>query len=63
MIHFGEKLMRKSFIAYLQNEDGATAIEYGVLVALVAIAIVAGARSVGSSINTTFNNVAMQNNR
>jgi len=41
-----------------KNEDGATAIEYGLIAALIAVAIIAGATSVGGSLATTFNNVA-----
>lgn len=37
----------------LRDESGATAIEYGLIVALIAIAIVAALNSVGTSLNTT----------
>lgn len=40
------------------NEKGATAIEYGLIAALIAIAIITGARALGGSLNTTFSNVA-----
>lgn len=40
------------------DEAGATAIEYGLIAALIAVAIITAAGSVGTSLSTTFNNVA-----
>jgi len=40
------------------DEAGATAIEYGLIAALIAVAIIAGATSVGTSLGTTFTTVA-----
>jgi pilus assembly protein Flp/PilA len=40
---------------FLKNESGATAIEYGLIAVLIAVAIIAGARSLGSQVSTTFN--------
>jgi pilus assembly protein Flp/PilA len=40
------------------NEDGATAIEYGLIAALIAIAAIAAMQLVGTSLTSTFNNVA-----
>jgi pilus assembly protein Flp/PilA len=37
-----------------ENEDGATAIEYGLLAALLAVAIIATVRLVGGELNETF---------
>ena len=42
----------------LQSESGATAIEYGLIAALIAVAIIAGATATGNSLQTVFNNVA-----
>jgi pilus assembly protein Flp/PilA len=41
----------------LRNQKAATAIEYGLIAALIAVAAVAGMKSVGSKLSTTFNNV------
>jgi pilus assembly protein Flp/PilA len=41
--------------AFLKNESGATAIEYGLIAAGIAVAIIAAVNSVGSSLNGTFN--------
>jgi pilus assembly protein Flp/PilA len=42
----------------LKNEDGATAIEYGLIAALIAVAAIAAMQLVGTSLTSTFNNVA-----
>ncbi len=41
-----------------QQEEGVTAIEYALIAALIAVAIVAAVTSVGSSLNRTFTNVS-----
>ncbi|TAM06974.1 MAG: Flp family type IVb pilin [Paraburkholderia sp.] len=43
--------------AFAREEDGVTAIEYGLLAALIAVAIILGATAVGSNLNTLFNNI------
>lgn len=45
------------FIKLLRNSDGATAIEYGLIAALIAVAAIGAMQGVGSKLNTTFNNV------
>lgn len=42
----------------LKNESGATAIEYGLIAALIAVAIIAAATLVGQKLSGTFNNIA-----
>jgi pilus assembly protein Flp/PilA len=39
------------------DESGATAIEYGLIAALIAVAIITAATTVGGNLKTTFNNV------
>ena len=43
---------------FLREEDGVTAIEYGLLGALIAVAIIVGATFMGSSLNTQYTTVA-----
>ena len=43
-----------------ENEDGATAIEYGLIAALIAVAAISAFQLVGSSLSTTFHGVATQ---
>jgi pilus assembly protein Flp/PilA len=43
---------------FLRSEKGATAIEYGLIAALIAIVIITGARLVGKNVGNTFNTIA-----
>ena len=51
--------MRK-FIQFMQNEKGATAIEYGLIAAGISIAIIAVVNGLGTQLNATFNSVSTQ---
>jgi len=42
---------------YVHSESGATAIEYGLIAALIALGIITGASSMTSAINSMFTNV------
>ena len=42
----------------LNKERGATAVEYGLMVALIAVVIIAAVSLLGNNLSTTFNNVA-----
>jgi pilus assembly protein Flp/PilA len=44
----------------LRNENGATAIEYGLIAALIAVAAVTVMGTVGTNLSSTFNTVAGQ---
>ena len=44
----------------LRSERGATAVEYGLIVALIAAAIVITAGALGGQISTIFNNITGQ---
>jgi pilus assembly protein Flp/PilA len=43
---------------FLSNEQGVTAIEYGLLAAGIAVAIIATVAALGSSLNATFSSVS-----
>jgi pilus assembly protein Flp/PilA len=47
----------KLFRDLFANEDGATAIEYGLIAALVAVAAIAAMTSLGGSLSNTFTKV------
>jgi pilus assembly protein Flp/PilA len=49
--------MRKSILSFMKNESGATAIEYGLIAAGIAVAIIAVVQGVGTNLNTTFTSV------
>ena len=42
----------------LNDKSGATAIEYGLIAALVSVAIIAAVTSVGANLTATFNSIA-----
>jgi pilus assembly protein Flp/PilA len=46
------------FLKLIKNEKGATAIEYGLIAALIAVAAIGAMTSIGTRLNTTFNNVS-----
>ena len=45
--------------AALRNDRGATAVEYGLMVALIAVVIIVSVALLGSNLNTLFNKVAV----
>ncbi|MBK6490456.1 MAG: Flp family type IVb pilin [Sphingomonadaceae bacterium] len=48
-----------SFIRkFVKNSKGATAIEYGLIAALIAVAAVSAMTTLGGKLSTTFNNVS-----
>ncbi len=47
-------------VTFLKNENGATAIEYGLIAAGIAVAIIAAVNGLGTSLNTTFTSVSTQ---
>lgn len=49
--------MKSMFCRLLRDESGATAIEYGMIAALVSVALIVGASSLGNAINATFSGV------
>ena len=44
------------FLKLIRNEKGATAIEYGLIAALIAVAAIGAMQSIGTKLGTTFNN-------
>lgn len=54
--------MNKLFARFVNDESGATAIEYGLIAALIALAIIVGAGALGNSLNAKFKNIATKLN-
>jgi pilus assembly protein Flp/PilA len=50
--------MTKLLRMFVKDESGATAIEYGLIASLIGVAIILGATTLGSKLNTTFNSIA-----
>jgi pilus assembly protein Flp/PilA len=49
--------MKKLFARFMQDESGATAIEYGLIAAGISVAIVTVVGTVGSGLKTTFTSI------
>ncbi len=56
--NIGERLMRTFLTRFARSESGATAIEYGLIVALIAVVIIGAVTLVGTNMSTQFNSVA-----
>jgi pilus assembly protein Flp/PilA len=50
--------MQKLFARFIANKNGATAIEYGLIAALIAVVIITGLTTVGTNLNTDFASIA-----
>ena len=50
--------MIKTINNFIREEDGATAIEYGLIASLISVVIIAAVTLVGGGLQTTFNSVA-----
>jgi pilus assembly protein Flp/PilA len=51
------KSIAKSVVSFLREEDGVTAIEYGLIAALIAIVIIAALLLTGQSLNQVFTTI------
>ena len=49
--------MNKFFARFVKDESGATAIEYGLIAALIAVVIISGASALGSALNTKLSSI------
>lgn len=50
--------MTKLLTRLMKDESGATAIEYGLIAALIGVAIITGAKSLGNALNSKFSTIA-----
>jgi pilus assembly protein Flp/PilA len=50
--------MKDFLLRFATDESGATAVEYGLIVAFIAVAIVVGAGTLGKNLNNVFNNLS-----
>jgi pilus assembly protein Flp/PilA len=48
----------RTLYRFLKDESGATAIEYGLIAALVSVVIIAGLTALGPQLSTTFTNIS-----
>jgi len=49
--------MKRIFAKFLADEGGATAIEYGLIAAVISIAIIAAVNGLGTNLNGMFTNI------
>ena len=54
----GVKLMKKLFCRFGNDDSGATAIEYGLLAALIAVVMITAVTTLGSNLSAVFSNIA-----
>ena len=50
--------MSAIFARFMKDESGATAIEYGLIAALISVALITGATALGNSLNNQFKNLS-----
>lgn len=55
--------MSKFISRFIKDESGATAIEYGLIAALIAVVIITAVSTVGTNLSGTFNNIGNAVNR
>lgn len=51
-------LLSKMARAISENRQGVTAIEYGLIAGFIAVLIIAGVKSIGTNLSTTFNRIS-----
>jgi pilus assembly protein Flp/PilA len=49
----------KKLVSFLKKEDGPTAVEYAVMLALIVVVCIAAITTLGSNASNTFNNVSL----
>ena len=52
------KTLKHAVARFVREEEGVTAIEYGLIAGLIAVAIIAGVTALGGKLNTLFTNIA-----
>lgn len=50
--------LKATLVSFIRDEHGATAIEYGLIAAGIAVAIVVTVQALGTQLNTTFTGVS-----
>jgi len=53
-----ETTMSAFFARFMKDESGATAIEYGLIAALISVALITGAGALGNALNKQFNTLS-----
>ena len=53
------KKFAQALVNFVKNEDGPTAVEYAVMLALIVVVCVTAITTLGNNANSTFSNVAL----
>ncbi len=56
----GDFVMKRLVIGFAKNESGATAIEYGLIAALISVVIIGVLSTIGTNLSNKFNDIADQ---
>jgi len=56
-VHHQGVFMSKLFVLFLNDESGATAIEYGLIAAGISLAIIAAVNGLGTTLNAKFTSI------
>jgi pilus assembly protein Flp/PilA len=51
------RTLREQFVSFLKDEDGPTAVEYAVMLALIIVVCIGAITALGTAANNTFTNV------
>jgi pilus assembly protein Flp/PilA len=52
--------MRELVLRFLNDDSGATAIEYGLIAAAISVVIIVAVNTIGTNLNTTFSSISSQ---
>ncbi|MEG0379245.1 MAG: Flp family type IVb pilin [Comamonas sp.] len=55
--------MKDQIVQFLRDEEGATAIEYGLIAGLISIGIIAGLTGIGTKLTAIFNKIMTEINK
>ena len=55
--HSQEAVLKRVLLSFFSDESGATAIEYGLIAAGIALAIIAAVNGLGTNLNTQFTSI------
>jgi len=50
--------MKKFLSRFIRSESGASAVEYGILVGVIALVVIVAATTLGTSLSSNFNDIA-----
>lgn len=54
------KALQTNFFRFINDEEGVTAIEYGLIAALIAVVIIVAVRLVGTELDKTFDKIGTE---